>query len=283
MSPARAEASSSSSTRSISMSPESARPVFAGTVDARLPPFAHPLVRGGAQREGLEDAEKLVDAFGVSMRGRNAAYRHVQRRRQGPAQFLVGASLDLAGAPAARDGRGSEVVEQHRLADAAQPSENDTAFRSAAGDAFEHDVEGVELLLSTGELGWALACAGSVRVTHGVHDRSVCGSLAFLADILIQPHPRVARGCRRFSPTGVRRVSGVSGCLAPGRDGRDTHRSRPGSSVGPCSRQRGGGSSAAGPSSSVPCSGSTSRSACGSSGSSWPSAPGSSSARWPSS
>ncbi len=152
-------------------------------VDAGLPPFPHALVGRGAQSEGLEDAEELVDAFGISMRGRDSTDRHVQRRRQRSTQFLVRPSLDLAGAPSAGDGRRSELVEQYRLPDASQPGENDAAFRSAAGDAFEHDVEGVELLLSTCELGWALAGAGSVGVTHGVHGAKVTTNRAISADI----------------------------------------------------------------------------------------------------
>ena len=68
--------------------------------------------------------------------------------------------------PARTAGR-AQRVEQHRLADAAQPGEHDRALGPAAGDPLEHDVEGVELLVATGQLGRPLAGAGGVGFRIG--------------------------------------------------------------------------------------------------------------------
>ena len=88
---------------------------------------------------------------------------------------LVGAGLELAGAPVPAYGRRAQRVEQHRLADAAQPGEHQAALGAAARDPLEHDVEGAQLLVATGQLGRALAGAGRVRVPDRVHDRTVSG------------------------------------------------------------------------------------------------------------
>ena len=97
------------------------------------------------------------------------AQRHVQRRGDRPSQRLLGAGLDLAGAPAAGDRGGAELVEQHRLADAAQAGEHEGTFRPAVRDPLEDDVERRQLGVAAGELGRALPGAGGVRVPHGIH------------------------------------------------------------------------------------------------------------------
>ncbi len=163
-------------------------PLDGGGVDAGLPPFAHALVRGRPQRERLQHAEEVLDRFGVRVGRSDLTHGHVQRRRQRPAQVLIGPGLDLAGAPAPRDRRGAKLIEQDRLADAAQPGEHDAAFGSAAGDPFEHHVEGVELLRPAGELGRTLPRAGSVRVADRVHRSMVTASRT---DASLLP-PRVA-------------------------------------------------------------------------------------------
>ena len=90
----------SSSTRSISMSPESARPTAAGT----SMPGCHLAQLGArrrvAHRERLEHAEDVVDV--VAGRVTELADRQVQRGRERAAQPLVGAGLELAGAPVRR-------------------------------------------------------------------------------------------------------------------------------------------------------------------------------------
>ena len=139
-------------------------------VDAGLPAVADLRVgRLAPLGEGLEDAEDLLDRLLVAVPGAELAQRHVQRRGDRPAQRLVGAGLDLAGAPAARDRRRAELVEQHRLADAAQAGEHERALRTAVRDPLEDDVEGRQLGVAAGELGRALAGAGGVRVPHGIH------------------------------------------------------------------------------------------------------------------
>ena len=56
------------------------------------------------------------------------AHGLVERRRQRPAQPLVGPGLELAGAPATSYGGRAQRVEQHGLADAAQPGQHDAAL-----------------------------------------------------------------------------------------------------------------------------------------------------------
>ena len=235
--------SESSSTRSISMSPESARPWTAGTV---MPGFhrsrSFVAVAATALRrlalalgEGLDDAERVVPrAAGRA----ELADRLVQGRGERAPQRLVGPGLELAGPPPGAHGRGAQRVEQHGLADPAQPGEDDRALGTAAGDPLEDDVEGVELLVATRELGRALAGAGGVGVPDRVHDRSVCGSLRFPADITIQADPRVAP---------LRGVLSVR-CLPPSSElpiRSDTPASGSRLAWDPCWRRRGGGSSAA--------------------------------------
>ena len=175
---ARPPMSVSSSTRSISMSPESARPLTAGASMPGLPPVAQ-LGAGSrvALGEGLDDAEHLVDVValrgGPSSRTATCSAAHSGRR-----SALVGARLELAGAPVGAHGGRAQRVEQHRLADAAQAGQHDGALRSALRDAFEHDVEGPQLGVTAGELGRALAGAGGVGVPDRVHDGSVWRLLA---------------------------------------------------------------------------------------------------------
>ena len=158
------------------MSPESARPVTAGHVDAGLPPVAQLGPRRGvAQREGLDDAEHLVDV--LAARVAQLAHGLVGGGGERAAQPLVGARLELAGAPVGPHGRAAERVEQDGLADAAQAGQHDRALGAAAGDPLEHDVEGAQLLVATGELGRALARARGVRVRDRVHDRRLYASL----------------------------------------------------------------------------------------------------------
>jgi hypothetical protein len=141
-----------------------------GHVDAGLPAVAHLGVRRCLSLgEGLEDAEHLLDRLLVAVARTQLAQRHVQGGGDRPAQRLLRPGLDLAGAPAARDGRRAQLVEQHGLADAAQPGEHQRAFRPAVRDALQHDVERRQLGVAAGQLGRALAGAGGVRVPHGIH------------------------------------------------------------------------------------------------------------------
>ena len=110
-----------------------------------------------------------------------------------PSQAAVRAGLELAGAPAAADGRAAHGVEQHGLAHAAQAGEHQAALGAAAGDALEHDVERRQLAVAAGQLGRALPGAGGVRVAHRVHDRTVSACLALIRYIRRKPHRRVPR------------------------------------------------------------------------------------------
>jgi hypothetical protein len=133
-------ASTNNSVRSISRSPESARPRAAG-----------------------------LDAVGRAVPGRQLAHGHVQGGGDGAADRLVGPRLDLAGAPQLLDGHRPERVEQHGLADSAQPGEDHAPLRAAAGDSLQHDVELLQLAVATGELGRPLAGTGGVGIAYGVH------------------------------------------------------------------------------------------------------------------
>ena len=126
---------------------------------------------GVAVGEGLDHAEHVVDRVLVAVP--ELAHRLVQRAAQRTAQALAGPGLELAGAPALAHGRAAQRVEQHGLADAAQPGEDEAALGTALGDPLEDDVEGGELLVAAGELGRALAGAGGVGVPDRVHDQTL--------------------------------------------------------------------------------------------------------------
>ena len=169
-------------------------PLDGGSVDAGVPHFTQLGARlGVALREGLDDTEDVLDL--LLLRVAELADRLVQRARQRPAQAELGACLELAGAPLRADGRGSQLVEQHGLADAPQPREDERALGPAADDPLEHDVEACQLLVATGELGRALARAGGVGVGDRVHDATVSACLT------------EGRYLARF---GDRRVAGAS-------------------------------------------------------------------------
>ena len=146
-------------------------------VDARAATCSRSLApgRGVAQREGLDDAEHVVDV--LAPRVAELAHGLVRGRGERSAQPLVGARLELAGAPVGPHGRPAQRVEQHGLADAAQAGQHDRALGATAGDALEHDVEGAQLLVTAGELGRALARARGVRVRDRVHARRLYASL----------------------------------------------------------------------------------------------------------
>jgi hypothetical protein len=97
------------------------------------------------------------------------AQRHVQRRGDRPPDRLVRSGLDLAGAPEPADRLRAQLVEQHGLADPAQPGQHQAALRPAAGHPLEHDVEPGQFPVPAGELGRPLAGTGRVRVPHGIH------------------------------------------------------------------------------------------------------------------
>ena len=132
----------SSSTRSISMSPESALPCVDRYVDARLPAVPQPRpVRGRPQRERLQHAEHGVDPVRRPMPHRDVPDRAVQRRGQRPPDRGTRARLDLAGPPAQPQGHRAQLAEQDGLADAAQPGEHQAAFRPPARDPLQQHLE----------------------------------------------------------------------------------------------------------------------------------------------
>ncbi len=172
-------ASVSSSTRSISMSPESARPAAAGTSMPgchRSRSFGRAAPgRGAPLGERLEHPEEGVDPVRCPVPGGEFPDGHVQGGGDRPAQRLFRAGFDLAAAPEAVDRLGAQGVEQDRLADPAQPGEHQAALRATPGDPFQHDVEDVQLPPPPGELGWALAGARGVRVADRIHESQSIG------------------------------------------------------------------------------------------------------------
>ena len=150
-------------------------------VDAGVPDLAQLRGwRGVTLREGADHAEDVVDL----VRRRMAELSHglVQGTRQRPPQPLVGSRFELAGAPAASYGRGTQRVEQHRLADPPQTGQHQRAFGTTLRHPLEHDVEGGQLLVTTGELRRALACSGRIGIANRVHDLTVSTCLAWIVD-----------------------------------------------------------------------------------------------------
>ena len=171
-----------------------------GGVDAGVPLVAQLRARPGlALGEGADHAEDVVDLVGLGVA--ELAHRLVERAAERPAQRLVGPGLELAGAPAAAYGGTAQRVEQHRLADAAQPGQDQRPLRAAAGDPLQHDVERRQLLVAAGELGRALAGAGGVRVPDRVHDATVSGCLALALD---RAGRRVGGTGQALSPASAR-------------------------------------------------------------------------------
>ena len=177
----------SSSTRSISMSPESARPLTAGTSMPGLH-CSRSLALTPASRwaKDLITPRTCVDVVGL--RVAELPDRLVQGAGERSAQPLVGPGLELAGPPPPADRRGAQRVEQHGLADPAQAGQHQAALGTPLGDPLQDDVEGLELLVASGELGRSLPGAGGVRVPDGVHAYDRIG---------------VSSGSRRFPSRGV--------------------------------------------------------------------------------
>jgi hypothetical protein len=141
-----------------------------GQVDAGLPAVLEAGIgRVGPQCERLEHGQEGVDPIRCAVPGGELADRHVQRRRDGSPQRLVRAGLDLAGPPQPADRLRAQRIEQHRLADAAQPGEDQASLRTPARDPLQHHVEDRELAPAAGELGRTLAGARRVRVADRIH------------------------------------------------------------------------------------------------------------------
>ena len=175
---ARPPTSVSSSTRSISMSPESARPRAAG---ASMPGLhrSRSLASRPASRWAKDRSTPSTWSTSLGLRVAELAHRLVQRRGQRPAQPLVGAGLELAGPPAAcgprreRSALSSTVLPTPRSpVSTRERSGRPAATRSSTTSKAR------ELLVAPGQLGRALAGAGGVGVPDRVHARTVSACLA---------------------------------------------------------------------------------------------------------
>jgi hypothetical protein len=89
--------------------------------------------------EGLEHAEEVVDPLRGPVSRCQLPHRHVQRAADRPADRLLGPGLDLPRSPQPLHRHGTERVEQHRLAHAAQAGQDHAAFWPAASDALQDD------------------------------------------------------------------------------------------------------------------------------------------------
>ena len=132
----------------------------------------------GPQREGLHDARDRVDPVGVAVPVGDLADGGVHRLRERQPQRLVGTGLELAGPPGPLHREPAQRVEQHGLADPAQPGEHHRALGAAGGDPLEGDLELPQLPVAAGELGRPLAGAGGVGVPDRVHAGTVSARLA---------------------------------------------------------------------------------------------------------
>ena len=150
-------------------------PLRRGYVGGGRPAESLAVLELGAQRERLEHARDGVDPVGVAVAVRDLADRGVDGLGDRDPQRLVGSRLDLAGPPRPADGLTAQGVEQHRLADTAQAADDHAALGTAGGDAFERDVEGGELAVTTGQLGRALTGARRVGVPDRVHAQETIG------------------------------------------------------------------------------------------------------------
>ena len=181
MSAARPPTSVNSSTRSISMSPESARPGVGGYLDAGVPAFGQ---FGAGARVAFDERTDRAQRR-VRVRMSQLAHRRVQGGPHRTPDSLIRPRLELAGAPARAHRSRSQRVEQHRLADPAQAGEHHRPLGSAACDPFEHDIEGVQLLVASGELGGTLTGARGVGVADRVHARTLFGCLVLMEEARI--------------------------------------------------------------------------------------------------
>jgi hypothetical protein len=147
-----------------------------GGVDAERDRDRGPLGQlGVALGEGLEHAEEVLHPVRGAVPGREFAHRHVQRARHRPPDRLVRPGLDLAGAPQPLEGHRPERVQQHGLADAAQPGEHHAPLRTAPRDPLQHHLELADLPVAPGELGRTLPRAGGIGIAHRVHGIGLYG------------------------------------------------------------------------------------------------------------
>ena len=157
-----------------------------GGVDTGVPALADATARVLPLRKGLDHAQHVRRLGVVGMA--QLADRLMDRRTEGAAQRLIRPRLQLAGPPTRAHSRRTQRIEEHGLADPAQPGEDDRALRAATGNSLQHHVEGLELLIPPGEFGWALARPGGIGVANWIHDRSVFGYLASAAYIARERH-----------------------------------------------------------------------------------------------
>ena len=209
----------SSSTRSISMSPESARPRDRGHVDAGAPaaPAACASGAGVALGEGPDHAQHVVDA--VRLRWPSSRTAWCRALGSGRRSHWSGRASSLPVPQRLRTAGRAQRVEQHGLADPAQPGQHQRCARGGpAATRSRTTSNGAQLLVAAGELGRALAGAGGVGVPDRVHDRT----LSAISSRSLDCRSDVSRRSGSASPGRRRRGSSVD--AAPGRCAGDVVR-----------------------------------------------------------
>ena len=151
-------------------------------VDRRRPAHALAVGQLGTQRERLEHAGHRLDAVGVAVPVGDFADRGVHCLRDRDPDALVGARLDLAGAPGPLHRLAAQRVEQHGLADAAQSREHHAPLGPAGRHPLQGDLELLQLPVATGQLRRPLTCSWGVRIADRVHVSTVSAYLPFSLD-----------------------------------------------------------------------------------------------------
>ena len=111
----------------------------------------------------------MLDLIGRSVPGRQFPHRHVQRGGDRPPDRLLRPRLDLARPPQPLQCHRAERIQQHGLADPAQPGKHHAAFRAAARYPFQHHFELAKLTVAPGQFGGPLASPGRIGIPNGVH------------------------------------------------------------------------------------------------------------------
>jgi len=152
-----------------------------GYLDAGVPAFGQ---FGAGARVAFDERTDRAQRR-VRVRMSQLAHRGVQGGPHRTPDSLIRTRLEFAGAPARAHRSRSQRIQQHRLADPAQAGEDHRPFGSAACDSFEHDIEGVQLLVASGEFGGTLTGARGVGVADRVHARTLFGCLVLMEEARI--------------------------------------------------------------------------------------------------
>ena len=111
----------------------------------------------------------MIDPVRCPVPGRQLSHGHVQGPGNRPPDRLIRPGLDLAGTPEPLHRHRPERVEQHGLADAAQPGQDHAALGAAARDPLEHDLKLPDLTVTAGQLRRPLPGTRGIGIAYGIH------------------------------------------------------------------------------------------------------------------